>query len=381
MFPEAIAAHTRACEEHWHNPSSLYREAGAAKRLLEEARERLADILGIEEPNRIVFTSGATEANNLVMAHAAASAPGQSAIISEIEHPSVLEPARKAFGERLRLAKVQSDGALDLAALEASIQSDKPALISVMAANNETGAIQPWIEAAELSKDIQFHCDAAQWLGKMPSDGLATCDWITGSAHKFGGPKGAGFLVVPEDLDSIRGGPIGGPQERGLRAGTENYPAVAAMLAALERAQQLLSGAPEIENARDGFEARILAEIPNTRVCGAGANRLWNTTMLVLPAHRNLKWLTRLSHFGFQVSTGSACSSGKENPSHVMQAMGLSFDEMGRVLRLSAGWQTSAADWKALGDALIEVWSALNSTDRESKPKIQFQAGAPSEIA
>lgn len=355
MFPEAIEALTRACESRWQNPSSLYREAGEAKQLLEDARTELADWLGIDEPERVLFTSGATESNNIVFrSHAE-----KLVVASEIEHPSVREPAAAGHA---KFVEVDREGRADLESLASLLAGGDVSLVSLMAANNETGVIQPWREARALAQGVgvRFHCDAAQLVGKGDAEFLGECDWVTGSAHKFGGPKGVGFLVIPEDCE-VSGASIGGPQEFGMRAGTENYPGIASMLAALNRAQQLLSGTGAIAKARDGFEARIRSEIPKSRVCGEGAERLWNTSMLVLPAHRNTKWLTRLSRRGFQVSTGSACSSGKGNPSHVMQAMGLDFDEMGRVLRISGGWETAESDWEALGDALVEIFEEMES--------------------
>ena len=128
------------------------------------------------------------------------------------------------------------------------------------------------------------------------------------------------------------------------------------MLTGLAKARGLLSGAGDVACERDAFEKRVIDSLPGSKVVGAEADRLWNTSMLVMPAHGNVKWLTRLARHGFQISTGSACSSGKENPSHVMMAMGLDFKEMGRVLRISAGWETAKEDWFGLSDALSEVW-------------------------
>lgn len=370
LFPAARAALLAGLNAHWHNPSSLYREAGAAKRRLEEAREELASRLGVEEERRVVFTSGATESNNIVIAHVAA-AQGGTVICSAVEHPSVLAPARRAFAAKPTLAPVHANGRVDMEELAKLIRAQRPALISVMAANNETGALQPWEAIARLAQEegVPFHCDAAQWVGKMPAGNLGICDWVTGSAHKFGGPKGVGFLVVPESVERLSGSQTGGPQESSLRAGTENLPGIAAMLAALAQTESM----SPTGSGRDGFEARVLAAIPGTKVAG-GEPRLWNTSMLVMPAHGNLKWVTRLSHLGFQASTGSACSSGKENPSHVMEAIGLSYEEMGRVLRFSGGWETTDADWDGLAAALESVWRELNEPTAKggTRPRIQL---------
>lgn len=366
VFRESRDALIEALETRWHNPSGLYPKAAATKRALETARSNLAQHLGIEEPGRIVFTSGATEANNIVFRHIAAKHPECRALVSEIEHPSVLRPAAREIGQGLETIPISSGGSVQLEALRSQLESGPAALVSIMAANNETGVLQPWLEAAELCRefDTPFHCDATQWIGKYPSAKLGQCDWLSGSAHKFGGPKGTGFLVVPQGTDALSGAPVGGSQERSLRAGTESYPDIAAMLAALEHAQLHCEQAAEIARHRDAFEKRLAKAIPGARPCGTEAARLWNTSMLVLPEHKNLKWLTRLADLGFELSTGSACSSGKGNPSPAMIAMGLDFEEMGRVLRISAGWETRESDWQALLEAFVATHRALGSASK-----------------
>ena len=341
----------------WHNASSLYPEAAHVDHLLEECRVRLADLLDCDEPERIVFTSGATEANNAVIASFARRFPEASIATGATEHPCVLEPSRAAFGESTVRLAVDTEGVLDLASLDTAL-ADRPALVSVMAANNETGTLQPWQDVAErcAAADVPYHCDAAQWLGKLPAAGLGNCPYLTGSAHKFGGPKGVGFLLVPED-DTIVRLAQGGPQEFGKRAGTEDAPGIAAMLSALEEVDsEPFSPAP-----RDEFEQRILAELPGSRVIGAKAERLPNTSMIELPHTKNLRWLTRLARLGFQVSTGSACSAGKGRPSPVLAAMSQPPESMSRVLRLSSDRTTTEADWQALATAILEVNTELQT--------------------
>lgn len=355
---------------HWHNPSSLYREAGIAKRLLEDLREEVADRLGSDEPERVVFTSGATEANNAVMRFAARQGRGR-AVISPIEHPSVGESALAEFSDvgELRLADDGAVGANEL-------PDGEVALVSVMAANNETGGIQPWREIALRCAEMGawYHCDAAQWIGKLDSRSLGSCDFVSGCAHKFGGPKGVGFLLLPEEVatgDGLRFSSLsGGPQENRHRAGTENLPAIAAMLAAWRERDELVSGDGFVDRRgedRDQFESDLCARIEGCEIVAKNSERLWNTSMLIVPAHSNLKWLTRLSRRGFSISTGSACSAGKGNPSHVMEAMGLDHDQMGRVLRISGGWETTTEDWRALASAMVEVGEELDSGER---PKV-----------
>ncbi len=325
----------------WHNPSSLYAGAAAAHDMLEDCRTRLAEILDCE-PGDLIFLSGATEANNAVLEHFIRQE--KKIAVSAIEHPSVREPAAGALQ-----FPAGADGVADSNALEELLRREKPALVSLMAANNETGVLQRWRDALTLCQaaGTAFHCDAAQWLGKLSAAGLGDCDFLTGSAHKFGGPKGAGFLKVSGPFRWLRGG----PQEERRRAGTENLPGVAAMLAALEAAEAATAPA---ESHRQSFESAIKSAIPGTRVIAENSPRLWNTSLLVMPEHANVKWLARLSRDGFQVSTGSACSSGG-GASEVLSAMGLPADSLRRVLRVSSLRSHTAADWQALAEAFITV--------------------------
>lgn len=362
MSEAARRAWLDATEKHWHNPSSLYRDAGFAKQKLEEARERLATLLGCDS-GRIVFTSGATESNNSLFASLASRLSNARIAVSAIEHPSVREPTHAAFSGRVIKLPVNTDGVVEPHTVADTIATQMPALVSVMAANNESGALQPWSSIAAVCQraDIPFHCDAAQWIGKMPASSLGLCDYITGSAHKFGGPKGAGFLVL-RDEDELLHFLRGGPQENDKRAGTENYPAVEAMVTALEEWEPRLQ-AIERDQAehRDRFVEALRDHFAELRLISEDAERLWNTALLVMPRHDNLKWLTRLSRRGFSISTGSACSSGKEGSSVVVQALGATPDELKRVVRISGGWDHSEADWLALAEAFVEVDEELSA--------------------
>ncbi len=307
MSAAALEAWNRIAVKHWHNPSGLYPEAGEARHLLEEKREALADVFDVNEPERIVFTSGASEANNAVIRHLAAA--GGVIAISGLEHPCVQAPVEAFFPEdRIRrIPVVPETGVIDLEVLGNWITGGELACVSVMAANNETGALQPWREIAGLCREAgtRYHADAAQWIGKCPVAGLARCDFVTASGHKFGGGKGVGFLILPEDFEEVHfHGQIGGPQEEGRRAGTEDLPGIAAMVEALgernDAAATEPAGAP-----RDAFERRIESEIACRPLAGAGP-RLGNTSLFIVPYGKNLKWLTRLGHRRFCVSTGSA---------------------------------------------------------------------------
>jgi cysteine desulfurase len=340
-----------ASARHWHNPSSLYRDAGFASHALEAARERLATLLGCEA-QRIVFTSGATEANNALFA----SHQGR-ALVSAIEHPSVREAASGWLGaERVNEVPVDEQGLVQPLVLAQCIAQHNPGLVSIMAANNESGTLQPWLDLLAVCREhsIPFHTDATQWIGKLASNQLGACDYITGSAHKFGGPKGTGFLVLRDEEESLRF-LRGGPQESGRRAGTENYPSIEAMVTALEQLEPRLS---EIEVTQSSllhsFEQRMKQAFPGLRIISENAPRLWNTSMMVMPVMSNLKWLIALSKLGFSISTGSACSSGREGSSVVVSALGASDDKLRRVIRVSAGWDTTAESWDALFDAFVK---------------------------
>ena len=370
LLPEAMAAWLEMSRCHWHNPSSLYPEAVGAKEILEGLREEVAGLLGCEA-DRGVVTSGATEANNAVLRHAQRALTDSRAhfVLSQIEHPCVADTAAHLFDPKcLSRIEVTPDGIFDRDAFETLLAEKLVGFVSLMAANNESGVLQPWPEVAARCRErgIPFHCDAAQWIGKERLDHLSQSDFVTASAHKFGGPVGTGFLLIPAG-SSFRG-QTGGPQERGHRGGTENLPAIAAMVAALKAAGQ---GSPR--QLRDQFEADLLECLEGTRVLGKNAPRLANTSMLILPDYKNLRWLTRLGKRGIAVSTGSACSAGVGNPSQVMQAMGCSFEEMGRVLRVSALPDATSEDWEALLDGLLEVRDELAVSGKGGIQKISLE--------
>jgi len=367
LSPAAREAWLGASDRHWHNASSLYREAGMTSQALESAREQLGDLLGVE-PERVVFTSGASESNNTLFAGLSKCLPADAVVaLSAIEHPSVREAARAWLGRgRVLEIPVDEQGVVQPEVLQNILRGHSPALVSVMAANNESGVLQPWPELLKLCREsgARFHSDAAQWVGKLPSSDLGACDYLTGSAHKFGGPKGIGFLVLADAEESF---PLlhGGPQESGRRAGTENYPGIAAMVAALESASASLAQTTPVQiQHRDSFIAQMKAAFPELRVISEQAPRLWNTALMVMPRHDNLKWLTRLTRRGFAISTGSACSSGKEGSSVVVQALGATWEELKRVVRISGGWQTTAEDWQALAAAFEETGRELDAGGR-----------------
>jgi cysteine desulfurase len=344
----ARQAWLEGCDRFVGNPSSPHRLGDRADKALNDARDRLAAWLGCDA-SEIVWTSGATEAVNTAVAHLAF-AQTRRAWLSSIEHPCVLEAVRCHFGKRFQRLPVSPSGVIDIEPLRAAFAAERPAFVALMAANNETGILQPWRDAQELCHEYQipFLCDAAQWIGKRPAAGLGACDFVAGCAHKFGGPPGVGFLKCPESLRPLL---RGGPQEEGRRAGTENVPGILAMIAALaEREAALAERLPVLERLQVDIIAAIRLALPGARVVGEGVARLWNTIALVMPEAIDCRqrWVVKLDKLGFAVSTGSACASGKERPSHVLSAMGFAPEEAGRVLRLSSGWETTREEWQSL---------------------------------
>ncbi|MDB6154075.1 MAG: Cysteine desulfurase [Chthoniobacteraceae bacterium] len=334
------------------NASSPHRLGARADAALTVAREKLAAALGCD-PGSIVWTSGATESNNTVIRHFCGEG---EAWVSAIEHPCVLESVKQLFAGRFRLIPVNSSGVIEIGWLETAFRRSKPAFVVLMAANNETGVLQPWKEAGALCREngVPFFCDAAQWLGKLPSSGLGECDFLSGCAHKFGGPQGVGFLKCPVRLRPLL---YGGSQEDGRRAGTENVAGILAMVAALE-ARTATGEATERVQLRSRFEEELSRLLPGVEIIGAGTDRLWNTISVVMPEiDCRQRWVVKLDKLGFAVSTGSACASGKEESSHVLRAMGCS--SAPRVLRFSSGWETTQHDWDQLLDGIRRAYAEL----------------------
>lgn len=357
LAPAAREAWLQASTECWQNPASPYRDAARAKIRLDAVRARLAEFVGCGSED-LVFTSGATEGANAILAHwARMFAPDARVAMNPTEHPCVLEPAKQLFGNRLVWLEVTRDGVVRLEKLQDLLVAKTVAGVVVMAANNETGALQPWAEIAGQCRaaGVEFFCDASQWLGKLPAAGLGGAGWIIGSAHKFGGPKGVGFLRRPAGAEGFRG-QLGGAQQRGHRGGTEDLPGTAALVAALAEAEQKkVFLETERLSWRRRFEQNVCATLPGVTLVAAGAERLWNTVPLLMPHTENVRWVMRLDKLGFQVSTGSACATGKAGPSHVLAAMGLDAAQARRVIRVSAGWETAEADWNALAAALATL--------------------------
>lgn len=330
------------------NASSIHAEGRAARAVIEEAREKLAALVGAKAKN-VVFTSGGTEAACLALTPAlgrAGVAPPGRLLLGASEHACVLNGHRfdKAAAS---VIGVQPDGVIDLAALDAALAQGGPALVALQGANNETGVIQPVAEAAALvhAAGGLLVCDAVQLAGRMPCTINALgADVLIVSAHKFGGPKGTGALVFASDCLQLASPLLrGGGQERGLRAGTENIAAIAGFGAAAAEAAAGLSGEAErLAGLRAVIEADIDRAVPGACFLCHNALRLPNTVAFSVPGVSAETLLIALDLAGVAVSSGSACSSGKVATSHVLTAMGVAPELARGAVRVSLGWSTTA---------------------------------------
>lgn len=347
-MPECVARAMTEAMQQAGNPSSVHGYGRVSRAVLEAARRDVAALVGTR-PQDVIFTSGATEANLLALRGCGR----RRTLVSAIEHVSVLDAAPEA--ERI---PVRADGVVDLDALGRMLAAAaEPALVSVMLANNETGVIQPIAAVARLAADAGalLHCDAVQGPGRIPVDiGAFGTDFLTLSAHKFGGPKGVGALVLREGVD-VAAVTTGGGQERGRRGGTENLPGIAGFGAAARHAIALLDRAAGITALRDHLEAGILARTPDVVIFGADAPRLPNTSCFALPGLAAETQVMALDLAGFAVSAGSACSSGKVQASHVLRAMGADDRLAGCAIRVSLGPDTTEAEI----DAFVEAWHSI----------------------
>ena len=330
LLPEVLEAMLPWLRDGFANPSGSYAAAKLARRAIDQARDQVAELIGAR-PAEIVFTGGGTESVNTAL-HSLDRLAGQgTAVVSAIEHSAVLRCVEN-LARPYVLVPVDSGGRLEMAAFARAL--DGAAFISLMAANNETGVIQPLREAAMLARErgVPVHSDAVQAAGKIPLKVRDLgVDLLSISAHKFHGPKGVGALYVREGL---RFTPLlhGGGQEAGRRSGTENTAGIVGMGAA---AAWMLTQAQSIEAMRDAFEAKVLAEISGTTVNGDLAHRLANTSHLSFDHCDAAGLLILLDEAGVACSAGSACMTGKQRPSHVQLAMGIPEVRAKSSLRIS----------------------------------------------
>ncbi len=369
--PEAKAAMERALSAGG-NPSSVHAAGRAARAVVEEAREQVAALAGARVAD-VVFTSGGTEANWLALNGAVGGALESGErftrlFVSAIEHDSILANAQalaeRTAGLRVQTVPVTQDGVIDLEALRVLLREGKGrTLVAAMAANNETGVIQPIAGIAALAREAKalLLVDAIQAAGKIALDGIAAvADYLTLSAHKIGGPQGVGALVVKDGVPFAS--PIGGGgQEMRRRAGTQNVSGITGFGAAANAA---LRDLPLATSAlRDDFESELKALAPDVTIFGEGAERLANTANFAIPGLAAETALMALDLDGVMVSSGAACSSGKVAPSHVLAAMGVNADLARSALRVSFGWDSAEADAHAAIAALSKLVSRLRARE------------------
>jgi cysteine desulfurase len=323
------------------NPSSPHAEGRRARAIVEDAREQVAALVGAK-PAEVVFTSGGTEGNNAVLA-----AGWEAILVAGVEHDSVLAPARNSGANLIQMA-VDGNGVIrrdSLAAMMAQT-SGRRALLTLQMANNETGVLQPVAEVAgqAAEHDLAVHTDAVQAAGRLALDAAELgVDYLTLSAHKLGGPKGVGALVIRREA-SLPPLVLGGGQERRRRAGTENVAAIAGFGAVAEAARADLAGMRRVRALRDRLEGEVRAITPQAVVIAEGAARLPNTTSLVLPGTSAETLVIALDLAGVAVSAGAACSSGKVGSSHVLAAMGLAPQLARSAVRISLGHGSTERD-------------------------------------
>jgi cysteine desulfurase len=345
LRPEAADAVMGVLRDDWGNPSSVHWAGAAARERVAEARGRLAHALRVR-PDALIFTSGATESINTVLR--GASLAGGEIVTCASEHAAALEVCAllRAQGVRIALLPVERDGRLDPDRFAAALGPDT-ALASVMWVNNETGVVQPIAELAARARarGVPFHTDAVQALGKLPLDLEAVpVDYASFSAHKLGGPKGAGALYA---RPGARLTPLlaGGPQERRRRAGTENVAGIAGLGAAAAAATaDLAERTARLAALRDRLWAGIQATVPDVHVNGAGAPRVANTLNVAFAGADGAALVEALDLEGIAVAGGSACASGSAEPSHVLAAMGVPPEQSLGAVRFSLGRESSAED-------------------------------------
>lgn len=357
LLPQVREAMEPYLAQFWGNPSSLHGLGRKARSGIEQARSLVAAATGADQ-SEVVFTSGATESNNTaILSAVAAKRPGY-VLTTGVEHSSILAVAEslRARGVTIRKAPVDRNGELNLDAL--AVLLPEALLVSTSWANNETGVIFPVARLSALCAEhgVLLHIDAAQAFGKMPLE-LSALDfaYLSLSAHKIGGPKGVGALVVRPDAP-FSPSALGGDQEAARRAGTENVAGIvgfgAAAVVAAERASKF---GPTVAPLRDDFEAALLAFAPGAVVNGAGAPRLANTTNIALPIEDAAEFVIQMDRQAICVSAGSACHAGSPEPSHVLTAMGVSRELARRSVRFSLGYETTRQEISLAAEACRAV--------------------------
>ncbi len=374
IAPEVLEAMLPYLTEHYGNPSSMHRFGAAAGQAVARAREQVAGLLGAAAPGEIVFTSGGSEGDNLAIVGTLRAYPERRHVITtQVEHPAVLGLCRELEsrqGYAVTYLGVDGAGRLDLDELRAALRPDT-AIVSVMAANNETGVIFDSEAIGRIVKEAGavFHVDAVQAVGKLPLDmRSSTIDLLALSGHKLHAAKGVGALYVRKGT-KLRPLIVGGHQERGRRAGTENVAGIVGLGAACELAgRHLGEDNGRVQALRDLLEARLLAAVPDSRVNGDRASRLSNTTNLSFDFIEGEGILLLLDRAGIAASSGSACTSGSLEPSHVLKAMGIPFTSAHGSIRFSLSRYNTEAEIDyvaAVVPRIVERLRAITPFSRE----------------
>jgi cysteine desulfurase len=372
VAPEAFEAMTPFLTDQYFNPSSMYEQAEGPAHAVEAARASIAAFLGGVAESEVVFTSCASESNNAAIFGAIrANSSRRHIITTAVEHPSVLEVCQEAEREgcEVTILGVDEHGQLDTTEFIQALRPDT-LLVTIMHANNETGVIFPIEELSRLTKEtdpaIVFHTDATQSLGKLDVDltaGLEHVDMLSFSGHKLHAPKGVGVLYMRKGVP-CRPFLCGGHQERGRRAGTENVCHIVALAKACELAAAAQSDEQQVRALRDRLQAALSARIPHIQVNGEGTPRLPNTLNVACHYIEGEGILYQLSEYGICASSGSACTSGSLDPSHVLKAMHVPFTAMHGSVRFSLSRYTTDAEV----DSVIEVFPGIVSSLRRMSP-------------
>ncbi len=382
VAPEVYEAMIPYFKEHYFNPSSMYDPARETGRALAEARKSIAECLGDIDTKEILFTGCATESNNTAILGAARANPNRRHVITTaVEHPAVLEVCKELErdGYKVTYLSVDRDGKLDIREFIRAL-SPNTLLVSIMHANNETGVIFPIDQLSRITKQtdssIIFHSDATQTVGKLPIDlarGLPYVDMLSFSGHKLHAPKGVGILFARRGT-RCRPFMLGGHQEEGRRAGTENVPYIIGISKALELAVENCEEVEEkIERLRNRLEDALVEKIPAVQVNGKGAPRLPNTLNISFHYIEGEGMLFQLSSHGICASSGSACTSGSLEPSHVLRAMKVPFTAIHGSVRFSLSRYNTSEDI----DKIIEVFPGIVANLRKLSPYWDNEKNAP----
>jgi cysteine desulfurase len=382
VAPEVYEAMIPYLTENYFNPSSMYEPARLTGQAISAARKKIADCLGHVDPKEILFTGCATESNNTaIFGSAHGNLNRRHIITSSVEHPAVLEVCKELEreGYKVTYLSVDRDGKLDIQEYIRAL-SPNTLLVSIMHANNETGVIFPIDQLSRIAKEtdpaIIFHTDATQTAGKLPLDlvnGLPYVDLLSFSGHKLHAPKGIGILYIRRGT-RCRPTMLGGHQEDGRRAGTENVPYIVGIARALELAtEHRKQDEDKIEKLRDRLENTLIEKIPSVQVNGKGAPRLPNTLNISFHYIEGEGMLFQLSAFGICASSGSACTSGSLEPSHVLRAMKVPFTAIHGSVRFSLSRYNTDEDI----DKIIEVFPQIVANLRKLSPYWDNERNAP----